>query len=150
LHTKLQRTAKALKKWAQSKIGNCKLLLIAAKQLIWIFDVAQEYRLLSNRELQFHRKLKQRFLGLTAVEKLRARQCSRLTMIKATNTNSKLFFMRSNAQRRKNFIKSLQVSGATVYTQHDKEQAAYSHFSSLFDKPGPRSHTLRLTALGTR
>lgn len=39
LHTKLQRTSKALTKWARSMIGNNKLLLCAAKMLIGILDV---------------------------------------------------------------------------------------------------------------
>lgn len=58
LQTKLQRTAAALRSWAQSKIGNCRLLLAAAKQLIWIFDVVQEYRMLSQDELHFYTQLK--------------------------------------------------------------------------------------------
>jgi hypothetical protein len=51
LQTKLQQTASALRSWARSKFGNYKLLLTAAKQLIWIFDVVQEYILLSQEEL---------------------------------------------------------------------------------------------------
>ena len=44
LHTKLQRTGKKLKDWAKSKIGNIKLLMYAARQLIGILDVVQEFR----------------------------------------------------------------------------------------------------------
>jgi hypothetical protein len=118
LHTKMHRTAKALRAWARSKIGNCKLLIIAARQLIWIFDVVQEYRMLSPMEVQLHRQLKQRMLALTAVEKLRAKQCSRLTMIKASSCSSKLFFIRANARKRKRYIQSLQVDSTAVFSQH--------------------------------
>ncbi|WVZ55635.1 LOW QUALITY PROTEIN: hypothetical protein U9M48_006273, partial [Paspalum notatum var. saurae] len=89
LHTKLQRTAKELRTWSKSLIGNNKLLLAAARQLIWILDVVQDYRPLSADESLLHRQLKTRFLGLTAVEKLRARQASRLTSIRAAHANSK-------------------------------------------------------------
>jgi len=47
LHIKLARTAKALKQWARKNIGNNKLLLTAARQLIGILDVVQEHRQLS-------------------------------------------------------------------------------------------------------
>jgi hypothetical protein len=54
-------------------IGNNRVLLIAAKQLIGILDVVQDYRTLSEQEILLKRDLKMRFLGMTAVQKLRAR-----------------------------------------------------------------------------
>jgi hypothetical protein len=68
LHIKLSRTAKALKQWAKKTIGNSKLLLCAARQLIAILDVVQEHRQLSSPESLLRRDLKARYLGLTAVK----------------------------------------------------------------------------------
>ena len=85
LHTKLQRTAKALRKWSRSRIGNVKLLLCVAKLLVGVLDVVQEFRQLSMQELLLKRDLKGRIMGLSAVEKLTAKQQSRLTAIKAEN-----------------------------------------------------------------
>jgi len=70
----MQRTAKKLRGRARALIANNNLLLIAAKQLIWKLDVVQEYRNLSTEELALKRDLKNRFLAMTAIEKLRARQ----------------------------------------------------------------------------
>ena len=70
LHTKLQRIGKKLKEWAGSKIGNIKLLMCVARQLIGILDVVQEFRQLSAEEIQLRRDLKLRFLGMAVVEKL--------------------------------------------------------------------------------
>ena len=70
LHTKLQRIGKKLKEWAGSKIGNIKLLMCVARQLIGILDVVQEFRQLSAKEIQLRRDLKLRFLGMAVVEKL--------------------------------------------------------------------------------
>ncbi|KAG2646665.1 hypothetical protein PVAP13_2KG227805 [Panicum virgatum] len=120
LHTKLQRTAKKLRGWARSLIGNNKLLLIAAKQLIWILDVVQEFRMLSDEELNLKRDLKNKFLAMTAIEKLRVRQQSRLTFLRAGDANSKLFFLRVNGRRRKNFIQSLRTQQGVVHLQKDK------------------------------
>lgn len=47
LHTKLQRTSKALRLWARNLLGKNKILIQAASKLIGILDVVQEYRLLS-------------------------------------------------------------------------------------------------------
>jgi hypothetical protein len=111
LHAKLQSTATKLKQWAKSKLGNNKLLMIVAKQLIWIFDVVAEYRQLSLAEISFKRDLKARYLGMAAVEKLRLKQQSRLTMIKATEASEKLFFLRVTGRRRKTYIQRLKHEG---------------------------------------
>jgi len=63
-----------LKHWAKKKLGNNKLLLRAARQLIGIMDIVQEHKSLSSAEISLRRDLKARFLGMTAVEKLRAKQ----------------------------------------------------------------------------
>jgi hypothetical protein len=63
-------------------------------------------------------------------------------MIKASSCSSKLFFIRANARKRKSYIQSLQVDGTAVFSQHQKSQAAHSHFSNLFGPPPPRTHTL--------
>ncbi|TKV93540.2 hypothetical protein SEVIR_9G232787v4 [Setaria viridis] len=58
LHTKMQRTAKKLREWARSTIGNNKLLMAATKQLIGILDLVQEFRRLSDQEIALKRDLK--------------------------------------------------------------------------------------------
>jgi hypothetical protein len=77
LHIKLKRTSVALRKWAKGLIGQNKVLMCAAGQLIAILDVVQEYRALSDQEIRLRRDLKLKFLGMAAVEKLRAKQSSR-------------------------------------------------------------------------
>ncbi|WVZ95314.1 hypothetical protein U9M48_041096 [Paspalum notatum var. saurae] len=148
LHTKLQRTAKALRAWSKALIGNNKLLMTAAKLLIWILDVVQDYRPLSPAELSLHKHLKARFLGLAAVEKIRARQASRLTMIKAAHSNSKLFFLHLNGRRRRNFIQHFSTPTGNVFSQDEKDTHAYNHFSNLLGSPPSRANTLNWDALG--
>ena len=107
LHTKLQRIGKKLKEWAGSKIGNIKLLMCVARQLIGILDVVQEFRQLSAEEIQLRRDLKLRFLGMAAVEKLRCKQASRMTSIRAAKANTKLFYLQAKWRKMKNFILEL-------------------------------------------
>jgi hypothetical protein len=80
--------------------------------MIGILDVIQDYRVLSPLEVQLKRDLKIRFLGMTAIEKLRARQRSRLVSIRAAEANEKLFYMQANGRRRKNtFSPCLLIQG---------------------------------------
>ncbi|XP_066333190.1 uncharacterized protein [Miscanthus floridulus] len=83
-----------------------------------------------------------RYLGLTAVDKLRDKQCSRLSIIRAAGTNSKLFYIRVNSRKRKIFIQNLQYNGTMMYTQQEKEQVVFEHFGNLFCNTGSISHTL--------
>jgi hypothetical protein len=142
VHIKLQRTSKALRAWAKSKIGNNKLLLCAASKLIGIMDVVHEFRQLSEQEMQLQRDLKARFLGMTAVEKLRARQRSRLAAIRAEEANLKLFYIQTNGRRTKNVIHSLHTNFGVCYSHEEKEQELFTHFNSHFDRPLPRDLTL--------
>jgi hypothetical protein len=125
LHTKLERTSKALRKWARSLIGNNCLLLCAARMLIGILDVVQEFRQLSDQELSLKRDLKVRFLGMTAVEKLRAKQAARLAKVKAAEASSKLFYLQANGRRRKNFIQAINSGEETCFSHEDKAAAIF-------------------------
>lgn len=141
LHTKLQRTSRALRRWARGLIGNNKLLIKAADQLIGILDVVQEQRQLSASELQLRRDLKNRLLGLTAVEKLRAKQASRLVSIRAAEANAKLFYIHANGRRRMNHI-SLQTAQGTCFWHEAEAASLFEHYSNHFGTPGQRDHTL--------
>ncbi|CAN6171901.1 unnamed protein product [Urochloa humidicola] len=147
LHTKLQRTSRALRRWAKSVIGQNKLLLRATSQLIGILDVVQDYRQLSEAEILLKRDLKTRFLGLTAVEKLRAKQRSRLSHIRAEEANSKLFYLQANGRRCKNTIHSLQTADSVRYSHESKAQEAYNHFSAHFGRPPQRDVTFNWNEL---
>ena len=142
LHIKLSRTAKALKQWAKKKIGNNRLLMIAARQLIGILDVVQEHRQLSQAELQLRRDLKLRFLGMSALEKLRAKQQSRLSSIRAAEANTKLFYIQVNGRRRKNFIRQLHTSDGIMHTHEEKANHILQHFSSRLGIQESREVTL--------
>jgi hypothetical protein len=79
---------------------------------------------------------------MTAIEKLRLRQQSRITYIKAGDANSKLFFLRVNGRRRRNFIQSLHTNQGVVHLQADKEKAVVDHFTDLLGSEKSREETL--------
>ena len=93
--------------------------------MVAILDVVQEFRQLSDHEVLLRHDLKVRILGLTAVEKLRLKQQSRLSAIRAAEANSKLFYLHANGRRRKNFIKYLNSNGMIKHTQQEKEECVF-------------------------
>jgi hypothetical protein len=127
---------------------NNKLLIKAVTQLLVVLDVVQDFRALSETEVQFKKDLKVRLLGLTVVEKLRARQASRLTSIKAAEANSKLFCLQANGRRRKNYIHSLETPFVSCHTQEDTEFLVFNHYNSHFGRPLQRNITLNWQAMG--
>jgi hypothetical protein len=83
------------------KNGNIKTKLAIAKEAIWLLDQAQERRNPSNAEVDFRGRIKEIYLGLLAMEKIRARQRARLTNVKFGDVSSKLFYLRVNSRKRK-------------------------------------------------
>jgi hypothetical protein len=73
LHTKLSRTAKALKVWSRTLTSQAMLASVIYREVIERLELAQEIRQLSEGEKSLVKKLKSRLLGLAAIEKCRAR-----------------------------------------------------------------------------
>lgn len=142
IHIKLARTAKALKLWQKNSIGNIKMQLAIAKEIIWKLDVAEETRGLLPHENECRQRIKLKHQGLLAIEKVKAKQRSRLTNIKAAHGNTKLFYIRANARRRKKHIQALQTDTGFVVAHRDKERIIHNHFSQQMGARINRSHTL--------
>ena len=136
-----------LKQWARAKIGRNKLHMVAAKMLIAILETVQAARQLSDEEIVLKKGLKQKLLGFAAVEKLRARQQSRITWIRACDAASKFFFLSVNGRRRKKHIQCLHTHGQ-FYTHQQKAHAIYHHFSSVLGSHRRRQQSLNWERLG--
>jgi hypothetical protein len=122
--------------------------MCAAKQLLGILDVVQEHRTLSPAELSLKKDLKFKFLGLAAVEKLRCKQSSRLSSIRAAEANLKVFFLQAKGRKRKNFISQLEEDGRVLRAHRDKEECLFTRFSEQFGQPTHRDMTLDWDAIG--
>lgn len=82
LHIKLSRTAKALRSWSKTLVSQHKLAMTVCNEVICQLETAEENRRLIQRERALLKLLKSRVLGLTAIEKCRARQKSRITWLR--------------------------------------------------------------------
>lgn len=119
-HLKLCRLARDLRRWSKTNIGDLRLRLAIANEVIFQLDVAQESRSLSDVEQWLLKELKRKVLGLASMEKIRIRQRSRLTWIKCRDVNSKYFHLKANSRKRKNFINALQTPTGTAVTTDKK------------------------------
>jgi len=68
LFLKLQRLSRGLQKWGQRKVGNIKLQIEMAKEIIHRLEIARDSRELSASEEWLRKKLKLHCLGLASLE----------------------------------------------------------------------------------
>lgn len=113
LHIKLSRTARALKKWSREQMGTLKKQSSIANEIILRLDQAQDQGQLTVEEFSLRRLAKHRVVGLATVRRTQLRQRSRLVGIRLGDANTRLFHLRANGRRRKNFIPALQHDNNT-------------------------------------
>jgi hypothetical protein len=78
---------------------------------------AQEERALTADELEFKKYLKNKSLGMAAVQKSRARQHSRLTWMRKGDSNTRFFHLHANRRKKKSFIATLIGESRTAISQ---------------------------------
>jgi len=71
-----------------------------------------------------------------------------MTSIRATEANTKLFYLQAKGRKRKIFISELQEGSTTLRSHGDKEGCLLNHFSKLFGPPPSRAQTLNWENLG--
>lgn len=123
LRLKLRRLARDLRRWSRSQVGDIKLQLAIASEVILRLEIAQETRLLSDGERHLLSNPKSRFLGLSVLNKIQIRQRSRLTWLKEGDVNSKFFHIKANSRRRKNYIHSLQTPSGIAISSRQRGRA---------------------------
>jgi hypothetical protein len=148
VHVKLIRTAKALKNWRRKQFSGWKLSWAIINIALTNIERAQECCLLTADEIEFKKYLKNKALGVAALQKARARQHSRLTWIRKGDTNNRFFQLHANARRKKTFISSLSCQTGTVVTQKEKSKMIHSHFSQIMRTAATRTKAINWQALG--
>ncbi|XP_073360581.1 uncharacterized protein [Aegilops tauschii subsp. strangulata] len=110
---------------------DAKIQFHLAAKIILRLDIAQEKRQLTTVEFNLRKQLKQRIVGLAAIERARKRQAARITWLQAGDARTAFFQAKINVRRRKNFIHSLQTDSHTATSHADKAAAAHDHFVNL-------------------
>lgn len=144
---KLRRLARDLRRWSRFQVGDIKLQLAVAFEVIFQLEVAQESRLLSAEEQHLLSGLKTKVLGLAVLNKLRLRQRSRLTWLKEGDVNSKFFHIKANTRRRKNYIHSLQTPSGVAVSAQNKEEELFRFFKERLGTNFQRTLSLNWSLL---
>jgi hypothetical protein len=145
LHIKLSRLAKALKMWHKQRMIIQKQESTAAQQLVLRLDQFQDVRQLTEEECRLRTEAKNKILAIAVVRRIRLRQRSGLTWIRADDANTKLFHLRANVR---NHISALKHEGNTCITQEAKATALDAFFSHQFGHTNAHNHTLNWELLG--
>ncbi|XP_073359839.1 uncharacterized protein [Aegilops tauschii subsp. strangulata] len=147
LDAKLRATAKRLQTWSDRWIGNVKLQITIALEVILRLDVASDSRQLSRGEQDLRRILKRKLLGLCSLERTIARQRSRLLYLKEGDVTTKFFFRHARQRQRRNIITSIKKEGEYL-TGHESIAAAVDeYYESIFGSASERAYTINLDAL---
>ena len=117
-HNKLRATAVSLQRWSDRWIGNVKLQILVALEVIKQLDVAMETRTLSDAERALRKCLKKKLLGLSSLERTIVRQRSRLLQLREGDGNTRLFHQQASYRQRKNVIRSVKHNG-NLYSGQD-------------------------------
>lgn len=141
------RTAKALKNWTRKSLGGWRVKWAALNIILEMLEKAQERRQLTPAEQEFKKCLKNKSLGMAAVQKSRARQHSRLTLIRKGDANTKYFQLHASTRKKKSFIATLEGESGLATTQ-DSKSLAYNHFSSVLGTRSTRMNAINWEELG--
>lgn len=147
LDNKLHATAKALQSWNDRWIGNIRLQLSIAMEVIARLDVVAESRSLSDQEHGLRKLLKKKLLGLCSLERTIARQHSRLLLLRDGDANTAFFQRHARHRQRKNIITSLQHNGEVYTGQESIAQAVDEYYAELFGSARTREATINLDML---
>ena len=148
LHTKMSRTAKALRIWNKHKRRWVVFMSGLANEVIFQLDLAQEERALSDEERHLRGLLKAKLLGIAAVDRARWRQKSRITEIKEGDASTRFFHLRASGRRWKNHIPVLLGRDGPVSDHVGKADILRDRFKNLMGTPFVRSATLNWEELG--
>lgn len=147
LQNKLRATAKSLQRWSDMWIGNVKLQIAIALEVIQRLDIAMDSRTLSPAERDLRRCLKKKLLGLCSLERTIARQRSRLLQLREGDGNTRLFHQQASHRQRKNVLRSVRYNGHMYTGQEEVASAVDAYYGHAFGTATARNHTLNLEAL---
>lgn len=91
LHAKLRAMTNALSRWSSKWIGNIKLQILLAIEVIFQLDVAMESHAHSTYDVALRRTLKRKLLGLSSLEQTIAGRKSILLCLKEGDVNTRFF-----------------------------------------------------------
>jgi hypothetical protein len=137
-----------LQSWSDRKVGNFKLQLELAREILLLLEVAKKSIILNVLETWLLGHLKKCSLALASLIRSMARTRSRIAWLKDGDANTKLFYSWSRYRKRKNFIARIHDGEQLVTSHSDKAEVLRSFYSDLIGTGQQRSRTVNLDTLG--
>lgn len=137
-----------MQSWSQRFVGNIKLQLAMAHEILRRLEIDQDKRPLSDREHQFFKEIKMKSLALASLERTIARQRSRLLWLTEGDANTQFFHLQACHRRRKNHIESLVTRDQIIFNEEQKEDIIFKYFDEMLGTSQPREVILNLEELG--
>jgi hypothetical protein len=154
LDRKLRATAKALKKWSDKWIGNIKLQIAIALEVILRLDMAMDTRPLTIQECGLRKLecglrklLKKKLLGLCSLERSIARQRSRLLFLRDGDASTKFFHAHARHRQRRNTITSLRHENNIASSHEDLGNMVDNFYDQQLGDAPTRNHSINLDAI---
>jgi hypothetical protein len=135
------------KSWSDCMIGNIRLQLAVAREVLLRLESAGDQRQLAAHETVLHRELKLKTLVLSSLRRTIARQESRILWIKEGDVPTTFFHAHANARQRHNHIRVLKRGDQTFLSEEDKVVVVFNFFNHVLDTPPLRTCRLKLEAL---
>lgn len=115
--------------------------------MIYEFDLTQESRPLSAPELELHRELKTKILGLASLECSMVRQRAKTRHLRDGDACTKYFHLQACHRRRKNYMFAIAHDGQTFTEEEAKAGLVYEYYNALLGSPFLRLHRINLSQL---
>ena len=147
LDRKLRATTKALQSWSDRRIGNIKLQIAMAMELIARLDAAGDKRSLTVIEHDLRKLLKKKLLGLCSLERTIARQRSMLLFLKEGDANTVFFHKHAAYRQQKNSILSLRKHDEIISGQDNISAAVDTYYDNLLGDSQARTASINLDLL---
>jgi hypothetical protein len=119
------------------------------RELLHMFEMAQELQVLSPAEDWFRRALMKRILALSSWARSVARLRSGVTWLRDGDANTSLFHAQARFRKKKNFITSLTSTEGEILTSHDdKATTLFDFYDSLLGIAIQRDASINLDKMG--
>jgi hypothetical protein len=135
---------RVLKSWSDKFIGNVRVQLEVAKEVVHRLEMARDRRQLATHEEELRQHLKLKPLGLASLQRTIAQQESRLLWLSEEDAPTKFFHCHANARQRNNHIHSLVHEGQTLVAEDRKAEVTFEFFDEILGTSATRSNAINL------
>jgi hypothetical protein len=142
-----RNTARFLKSWSDRFLGNVRLQLALANEVVSRLEAARGRRALAMHEECLCKELKLKALELSSLQRTIARQESCVAWIREGDAPTRFFHAHANARRRHNFIRSFVPDGCVVIDEEAKAEVALDFFENILATPPTRARRIKLDQL---